>query len=533
MLDARLTRRRLIRNGGVASAGLFGITACLQACDDNGAKAGGKPQHGGEITWAFQEDPVYMAPFGGVPTSNHQANVYMYESLLEWDRKLNIRPALATSYKAPNDRTYVFTLRNGVRFHDGKELDAEDVKYSLELQADPPPPGDAASIGSLYPEIASVDVIDKYTARVNMKRPDATLPGYLAWGRYSSIIPKGAYDRLDMRTEGIGTGPFKLVEYASNDHVQFERHKGYWRKPYPYLDGLTLKILSDEQARVSAVRSGAAAGGLISADTAKSLENAPNVAVQSGLSAQYRVIEFAINDANAPWADKRVRQAINHAINRQDIIDKVYAGDADYSGLVPPGYGRWPLPDSRLRDDLEKFDVAKAKQLMAEAGHGDGFEVEMQTISDMNDLVQAAQVVQQHLEEIDVRVKVQPLEIGTFAKNNGDGKFQWHLTARGMRGDVDGFVTEFDRDDARRPVWFSEWDAPAELSELIARGKTTVTEATRRPIYARIQETLLDELPHVPLVVPRSYQVVSPDLHGEYYDYAEVNRGLIRAWRST
>jgi peptide/nickel transport system substrate-binding protein len=534
MSDARLTRRSLIQRGGATSAGLLGVSAVLQACggaDKPAPAKGGAPRRGGKVTWAFHQDPVYMAPFGGAPTSNHQANVYMYESLLAWDRKLNILPALAESYEATDDRTYVFKLRRGVRFHDGTELDAEDVRYSIELQRDPPPPGSAATV-SQVPAIDSVDVVDKYTARINMKHADATLPGYLAWGRYSSIIPRGAYKDVDMRTEGVGSGPFKLVEYVSNDHVTFERNPRYWRPKLPYLDGITLKILTDEQARVAAVRSGAADGGLISADTAKSLESVPDLVVQSGLGAAYRVIQCALNDPSKPWADKRVRQAINHAINRQDIIDKAYGGDAQYSSVVPPGYGEWPLSDADLRERYEKFDLAKAKALMEAAGYADGFDVELQTISDTPDYVQVAQVIQQHLKAINIRVKVRPLEIGTFSKNNGEGNFDMHLTGRGMRGDVDGFVTEFAPDNAVYETWFSKWDAPPELGRLVATGKRTVDAKARPPIYTRIQQLVLDELPHIPLVVPRSYQVISQRLHGEYYDYAEFNRGLITGWVS-
>ena len=343
-----------------------------------------------------------------------------------------------------------------MKFHDGTEVDAEAVKYSIDLQGDPPPPGNASSLGQ-RPEIDSVEVVDPYTIKVNMKRPDATLPGYMAWGRFSSIVPKGAYDKVDMRTQGIGTGPFKLVEYVPNDHVTFVKHTAYWQHELPHLDGLTLKILSDEQARVAAVRSGAAVGGLVSADTARSLSAVPGIKVQNGLGPEYRVLQLTLNDPSKPWFDKRVRQAISHAINRQDIIDKAYGGEAVYTSVVPPGYGKWPLSERELRDNYLKFDPAKAKALMAEAGLANGFDIELQTISDTADYVQSAQVVQQHLKAINVRAKVQPIELGTFAENNSKGKFEMQLTARGMRGDVHGFVNEYSPKDPRQPSWFSKW----------------------------------------------------------------------------
>src|ERR1700754_1374109 len=306
-----LTRRALMRRSGQASFGLLSVSAFLQACGGStGTKTGGTPatggpRDGGKVPGAFHEALVYMAPFGGVPTANHQANVYMYESLLAWDRDLKIVPALAESYTTPDEKTYEFKLRKGVKFHDGTELDAEAVKYSIDLQGATPPPGSASNRGQ-RPAIDSVEIVDPLTVRIHMKHADATLPGFLAWGRYSSIIPKGAYDKVDMRTQGIGSGPFKLVEYVPNDHVTFVKHEAYWQRDLPHLDGLTLKILSDEQARVAAVRSGAAIGGLISADTAKSLSSVPDVQVQNGLGPEYRVLQLTLNDPSKPWADKRV-----------------------------------------------------------------------------------------------------------------------------------------------------------------------------------------------------------------------------------
>ena len=113
---------------------------------------------------------------------------FMYDSLLEWDKDLNIKPALAETWETPDDKTWIFRLRKGVKFHDGKELDSEDVKYSFEMQANPPPPG---SIKTYYPKIASIDLPDKYTVKLNMSGPDPTVAGYLAWARYSPIVPVG------------------------------------------------------------------------------------------------------------------------------------------------------------------------------------------------------------------------------------------------------------------------------------------------------------------------------------------------------
>jgi peptide/nickel transport system substrate-binding protein len=165
---------------------------------------------------------------------------HMYDSLLEWDRDLNIQPALAESYDTPDDTTYVFHLRQGVMFHDGTEMTASDVKYSLEMAANPPEPG----VDTGYLNIASVDVIDDYTVQVNMSKVDPTLPGVLAWRRYTPVVPEGIYDRMNMLSEGIGTGPFQLVEFVPDNRVVYRCFEDYWKSGEPCVQDLTSSLTS-------------------------------------------------------------------------------------------------------------------------------------------------------------------------------------------------------------------------------------------------------------------------------------------------
>lgn len=185
------------------------------------APAAIKPKYGGKLTWALDQDPVNLVPFGAIPTANHWGKEMMYDSLVEWDKDLNVQPALAEKWETPDNKTWVWHLRQGVKFHDGKEVTAEDVKYSIELQANPPEPGIKIA---QYPSIVSVDVVDKYTAKFNMKGPDPTVIGYLAWARYSAIIPQDMYQKANLVTTGIGTGPFKLVEYVAKDRVVYTKN---------------------------------------------------------------------------------------------------------------------------------------------------------------------------------------------------------------------------------------------------------------------------------------------------------------------
>ena len=521
-----LTRRDfLARAAALAGTGAAGGWM-LGGAHPPGARAGEAPKRGGKLIWGMTSDPTSVIPFGGVSGSNFEITSLIYESLLRWDRRLTIQPALAESWQIPDNKTYIFKLRKGVKFHSGKELDADDVKYSLELQKTPPPPG---SVTSFYPKIAGVTAVDKYTVRVNMAEPDATMLGYLAWGRYSGIIPKGLYDRADLRTHADGTGPFKLEEYIPNDHTRLSRYPDHWRREVPYLDEITMKVMLDEQARVAGLRSGAVDGAQLTSDAANSLAGDSSLQVLKGLTAVFREVEFTIKGDGKPWDNVKVRQAVSAAVNRQAIIENVYGGDAVYSSKIPQGYGTWPLSQDALKLKWERYDVPKAKALMAEAGFGSGFSVTMQSIAHPTDYTQNAEVIKEQLKLININVTVQPLEIGTFARNNGNGDFEWQSTGRGMRGDPSGFIADFDPNGSVSKAWYAGYNNK-ELIDLYFEGLHTTDQGKRQLIYRRLQEIVLTEWPAMPLVNPMIYFVVRRRLHGMYVAYESTERGLIEAW---
>ncbi len=481
---------------------------------------------GGKLVWALESDPVNLIPYGAVATSNMWGKEFIYDSLLAWDKDLKVVPALAESYEQPDDKTYVFHLRKGVKFHDGKELDAEDVKYSFDMMKAPPAPGNK---WAWFP-YNGIEVVDKYTAKLTLPNPDPTVPGVLAWSRYSPIVAKGAFEKLNVSSQAIGTGPYKLVEFVPNDRVVLTRNPDFWRPGLPYLDDITLKVLPDEQSRLAALRSGAIDGGTFSPDTAQTAKNDKSLTQLTGLVSSPKVIQFTIKPEKKPWNDVRVRQAMNMSVDRQTIIDNVFGGNAELSGPVPPGYGDWFISASDLKSKYFKQDVAGAKKLMADAGFAQGFPVTLQAISAPRYYTQIAEIVREQLKPIGIDVTVQPLEIGTFAKNNGDGAFEWQSTGRGMRGDVSGFVNDFFKGTVNNKVWFEGgWDSP-ELDQLYTTGLATTDQAKRVPMYRRIQEIVLTEVPHLYTVQDKKIQFVRNRVKNMYVSFTDFNSGLREAW---
>ncbi|HMQ33367.1 MAG TPA: ABC transporter substrate-binding protein [Chloroflexaceae bacterium] len=487
------------------------------------------PSRGGSITWAIETDPVQMLPFGAVTTESHWAREFVYDSLVAWDRDINVQPALAESWETPDERTWIWNLRRGVRFHNGKELTAEDVKYSMDLQADPPEPGVPSPF---YPRtLESVEVVDDYTVRFNMAGPDPTVLGYLAWSRYSPMVPAGLYEQINVQTEAIGTGPFQLVEFVPNDRVVYTRAESFWNPELPYLDDLTLKVLPDESARVAALRSGAVVGATVSADTARQLEGDPDLVVLSGLFAAPRVLQFTIKDDSQPWSNKLVRQAISRAIDRDLIIENVYGGEAELSGPIPPGYGDWFLPNEELAGNWLRYDPEEAKRLLAEAGYDGGFEITLHSRTD--DFARISEIVQAQLEPLGIRVNVIVEELSTFAQRVGEGTYDWCTTGRGMRHDPTGFLVDFGRPTTGVPGrWFGEGNGwkNDELMGLFEQMAVNLDNESRHEQVRRIQELTLDEMPHVYLVQNRKFHVVRRELQDMYVAYTDFHTGLRSAW---
>jgi peptide/nickel transport system substrate-binding protein len=522
-----VTRRDALVKAGVVGAGAIAAGSLAGGAKAATRRAGATPKirRGGRIIWALEQDPVHVAPYGAILTSNHWGKQAAYDSLVEWDKDLNLKPALATSWKiAADQKSITFNLRKGVKFHNGKELDGDDVKYSIEKMLAPPLPGSVTTV-SQVPAFDGVDVVSKYVVRLRLKARDARVFGFLAWNRYSPIVPAGLYDQINVARNAIGTGPYRMVGFNPNDRVEYVANKAFWKPGQPYMDAMTLKTLTDEQSRIAALRAGSIDGATVSSDGAKSLANESSLVVLKGGTAAFRELQFTIKGDPKPWHDVRVRQAVNLAINRQAIIDTVYNGNGNYSGIVPPGYGPWPLTQAELKTKYQKYNLPKAKALMAAAGQSKGFSVKLSTFSTPLEFQQIASVIKSQLKAINIDVDIVAQEPGTFAANNGIGNFEWDLTARGMRGDVDGYLSEYNPSNAIYQRWYPLYKN-VKVWRAIGNGKITLDPAKRLPIYKQAQVLLQNDLPQIGLIQVNKYQVVNKRVQGMYVAFDDFNTGL-------
>ena len=515
----RFSRRDMLKGSGALAAGaaLGGGLAIKQL-----AKVSAQDAPAGEIVWALDAPPPNLLPFGAIALAHWQGREFFYDTLVMWDENLNIIPGLAESWENDADGNYIFHLREGVKFHNGDEMTAKDVKYSMDMAVNPPEPGvPVPYLGN----VASTDVVDDYTIQINMTKVDPGLLGTFAWGGYTPVVPENFYENYNPLSEAIGTGPFKLIEYVQDDSIVMEAFSDYWNPGIPCVSKMTLKSLTEEQTRVAALRSGEIDGGTFTADVVTTLEGDDSITILEGLVSTPNVIQFQTAEEGVPWRDARVRQAVNKVVDRELIRQNVFGGKADITGAIPPGYGDYPLTPEKLAE-LYATDVDAAKQLMADAGYADGFEVELQAIAAPRSYTQNAEIVSEAVKQLNIDAKVVPLEIGTFADNIGKGTFQWAATGRGMRGDPSGYVVDFRQGTANNVVWFGDGYNNDEFNELYDQALAELDQAARVPMYQRMQEIIAEDVSNLYLVQPYKFQAVNSRLTGMYVFFGNTNPGL-------
>ena len=437
---------------------------------------------------------------------------HVFDALTRVDENARLVPGLAESWKAIDATTWEFKLRRGVKFHDGSELTAEDVVYSLER-----PATITNSPGSFVPftrPLVSRQVVDRYTVRLKTASAYAMVPYDL---NSVFIVSKRAASGLksqdfDAGRGMIGTGPYRFVSFKRGDRVELERHDQY-AGPRPAWDKVTLRILPTDPARIAALLANDvdAIEQVPTADLARIRKNA-NFAIAEKVSwrtiflhlDQYRDRVPGVTDKSGrpmernPFKDVRVRQALSKAINRQAIVDRVMEGAAlPASNLVaPPVFGHAPA----LKP--EPFDADGAKKLLAEAGYGEGFSVVLHAPNNryVND-DQVAQAIAQMLTRIGVttRVETQPASVYFVKARNGEfglsmlgwGSFSGDLALRSL-------VATFNAETGYG-TWNWSRHSNRKLDALIAQSLATLDEAKREAVAREAMTVAMQSYAVIPL----------------------------------
>src|SRR5215212_6628175 len=406
-----------------------------------------------------------------------------------------VKPGLAESWELPDPQTVVMKLRQGVKFHDGTDFNAEAVKWNLNRMITHPK--SSAKIATAA--IDSMEVVDPSTIKLKLKSPSPTLFVNLSpeadnvGGMMSPTWAEKAGDQ-GIATGSVGTGPFKLASYQPGNQVVYQKFDGYWKqgadgKPLPYMDEVVCKYQQDWNAALVAMRAGdfdlinGVAGRdvpTVEADQKLKIERLPWSATQYMIAFNARPGARFAGDGM-----KKVRQAVNYAIDREALAKALGAGigDANYQHLVP---GQIGYSDKVMQ---YKYDPDKAKQLLAEAGMPNGFEVTVDIISRPEDQ-QNAQAYQQMLEKVGIKMQIRPSERVAWVQKTLAGDFEMGTLLSGVRPDPDLVLGyRFSKDG---PGNYMGVNNP-ELEKLFDEGRTTYDNAKRQELYEKAQQIVADE----------------------------------------
>ncbi|WP_424929879.1 ABC transporter substrate-binding protein [Amaricoccus tamworthensis] len=386
---------------------------------------------GGNITITYKDDVATLDPAIGYDWQNWSMIKSLFDGLMDYaPGTTDLRPGLAESYEVSEDgMTFTFTLREGVKFHNGREMTAEDVKYSLDRVTNPvtQSPG-AGFFGAIegYDAMASgeaetlsgVSVIDPQTVEIKLSRPDATFLHVMALN-FASIVPQEAVDAADgdFGKMPVGTGAFKLDEWTIGQRLVFAKNGDYWRDGLPYLDSVTFEVGQEPIVALLRLQNGEVdvPGDGIPPAKFQEVMADPEQAARVVEGGQLQTGYITLNVTIPPLDNVDVRKAINMAINKERITQIINGRAVPANQPLPPS-----MPGYTEGYDGYPYDVEGAKALLAEAGFPDGFETELYVMNtDPNPRI--AQAIQQDLAAIGVDAAIQSLAQANVIEAGGAG----------------------------------------------------------------------------------------------------------------
>jgi peptide/nickel transport system substrate-binding protein len=429
-----------------------------------------------------------------VNTSSTEARIreLMYEPLLARDLKGAIQPRLAESWEVSKDgKLYTFRLRRNVKFHGGKEMTADDVKFAIDYSLNPK--NGAYGFEDLK-AVERAEVVDKHTLRIHMKSHNALFPTLITDIRAFSVIPKESLPEglRKPTTFPPGTGPFKFVEWQPGQRIVFERNDDYWGHK-PYVDRVVMREIGDATVRFTALQSG----------DVDLIERTPYEWVQQIVQGKIRGIGFAkaavagarnleFNVTDPPFNNKKLRQAIAHAVDRKEILQAAYFGLADTADQRFPKDHYWYFSDVKM----PQFSPEKAKALLKEAGYkGETLEL-MGNRGEVADVEGAA--LQAQLKRLGVNVELKILERASALELRRQGKYMFKLAGGSDYPDPLPAYSEYacEPDPRKRRLNESGY-CDKEYDALIKKAESEVDPEKRRAIFRQVVAKLADDTPLV------------------------------------
>ncbi|WP_082726553.1 ABC transporter substrate-binding protein [Limnochorda pilosa] len=485
----------------LALIALILIAAGLSA----GAQEAPEPVYGGTLRVAIAAEPPGLDPT--ISTSQEIARmVYdnVHQGLVRIDRHGRIVPALAKRWTiSPDGKVYTFTLREGVRFHDGSGFDAADVLEMLQRATNP---ASGHTHPEYYRDIASFTAPDPQTVRIELSRPNSELLYNLA--RPDSVIfPEGTAS--GQATHPVGTGPFRFVTWQRGSLVRLARFDGYYDPKLPYLDRVEFRFMPDPNAQMAALQAGDidVIGYGLSPENALVIQSRPGFKLLQGSSTADVIL--AMNNSRKPFSDVRVRQAITYAINRREVIDGAMFGFG-----IPIGSHMTPAEPYYVDlSELYPYDPEKARALLVEAGYPNGFEATLSLPQPYEYSRRSGEVVAEQLRKVGIRLRLEIVEWTTWLSRIF-GEAQYDMT-------IIGHAEPMDISIYGNPNYYFRYDSPR-VQELLQQVTAATGEAQRAELYAQIQRQIADDAANVFLFAAPQLAAMKTSVYGWWQDQPTV-----------
>jgi peptide/nickel transport system substrate-binding protein len=521
----RLLTAVFVANLAVGSIGL--LAGCVgEKKESAGKEAVGKqeaPAHGDAIVFGSNGDVSGFLTAVTSDSASHDAASYVFNGLVRYDKNVKLEGELAESWEvAPDGKKITFRLRKGVKWHDNVAFTSEDVMFTYRKMIDPKTP---TAYAEDFRQVRRASIPDPYTFVVEYDKPFA--PALASWGM--SILPKHLLEKYEdisksplNKSQPIGTGPYKFVEWKPGERVVFEANPDYFEGK-PYIQRVITRVIPDQATMFLELKS----GGIDSMNlTPLQYTRQTETGEFRKSYKKYRYTAFnytylGFRLSHPFFADRKVRQAIAHAVNKKELVEGVLFG-LGQEAIGPYKPGTWVY-----NPNVPKFpyDLAKAKGLLAEAGWmpgGDGtlekggkkFLFTVLTNAGNESRTKAAAILQQNLAAVGIQMEIRTVEWAAFINEFVDKrKFDAVILGWSVTPDPDQYDIWSSKKTGPKELNFVGFSNP-EVDRLLEDGRRTFDIEKRRMAYFRIQEILAEELPYVFLYVPDSLPTVHGRFHG-------------------
>jgi peptide/nickel transport system substrate-binding protein len=493
-VQAELTRKQALLRLGAGGV-LFTLPGFLAACGGGGdgegqgtATSDGDVKKGGRFSMARNEEPLSLDPI--VPSDNGSIWVIyqMFDQLTTVNEDSSgVAPSLAESWEiSPDGTIYTFTIKQGVKFHDGSPMTMDDVVFSLERVFDPKGSG----YSFLFGTVAGVKAVDDTTLEIALREPFTPLLDNLNVFP-ASIVPRKA---VEASAEGfaqnpIGTGPFKLKEFAKGRHVHLVKHEGYWKQDRPHVDEVFIPYVTDDNTRILRIQ-----GGEVDAAVAIPYAQIDQLNAQDDIDVKieplFRFDGMWLNHAESPLDDVKVRQALNYATDKESMLKSIFFDKVEIANHMMPKMKYW-------REDVQAYgyDPERAKSLIGESKVPDGFTLPI--VIPTGDVIvqQIAQIMKESYSEIGVDVQITNLDIGTaytnFSQFNYVAGANWYITSD-VPGPDELAAIQFDYSAASgTKSFFTNYNSKRATELVQEAGRSD--DAAREQLLGDLQQLVMDD----------------------------------------